>query len=149
MPVTDRVIINFSDFFRWCSEQGITRTRDIARAFGRTPQTIENWRKKAETDSTIPLHVELSCIGYEAIRNETGLIEPISTPLTLTLFHVWRQYYGLGTLEKTAEAFGLTRQAVHNWYIRKRLPKWLNLACHGYAHLQNDIHSFKHSRHSS
>lgn len=134
-------ISTFHEFFEWCAAQNLYRALDIARAFGRTPQTIENWRKgRSRQSGALPLHIGLSCIGYEALRRETGLLVLSDTPLTFTMFDVWRSYYGLGTLDKTAAVFGLTRQAVHKWYVRNQLPRWLNLACHGYAHQQNAMH---------
>lgn len=125
---------SFEEFFLWCDRQGLQSDRHIASAFGRTPQTVRNWRKsrpRARTGAP-PLHLALSCVGYEAARQETGELVPPINQMAMSFFEAWRRYHGLDTLEATGEAFGLTRQAIHNWCKRKRLPRWLPLACIGY-----------------
>lgn len=130
------------EFFPWCATLGLVDNKDISRAFGRTPQTIENWRRGHSRSGMprIPAHLTLSCVGYEALRRETGMFMPSDPPLTATMFRIWCSYYGLRTLSSVAEVFGVTRQAVHNWGVRGRLPKWLNMACHGHAHIQNALY---------
>ncbi len=105
----------------------------MARAFGRTVQTVDNWRKGRSRAGGVPRHLILCCEGYEAMRRDTGMVEPAQAPLTPMLFEMWRSHHGLGTLESVARVFGVTRQAVHNWQTRRNYPRWLNMACHGYG----------------
>jgi DNA-binding transcriptional regulator YiaG len=141
-------IASFDDFFRWCENNGLQRSRDIAKVFRRTPQTIDNWRSGRSRNRVFPKHLRLSCIGYMVNRRENGLIIPTDSPITPTMFELWQKYHGLETLESVAKTFGLTRQAVHNWQVRNKYPNWLNLACDGYSHVQaeakkNSIHEKK------
>lgn len=124
-------LISYSAFFEWCERQGLSGDRTVAEAFGRTPQTVRNWKRNVsgKTGAVPPLHLSLACAGYEATKRADA--DPIGD-VSIGWFQVWRHAHGLGTLEATGEAFGLTRQAVHNWHKRDRLPRWLALACLGY-----------------
>lgn len=124
---------SFGDFFVWCAGQGLTGNQEISAAFGRTPQTVRNWRCK-RTRSRLgvpPRHLGLACAGYAEARRQTGQVAPLPE-VALAWFDSWRVNHGLATLEATGVAFGLTRQAIHNWSKRGRLPRWLPLACLGY-----------------
>jgi hypothetical protein len=126
-------ITSYKAFFDWCRVQGLESDRHIAAAFGRTPQTVRNWKRNQEAASASPpLHLTLACKGYEASRRSSGELVPPFPEMTVGWFSMWRQNHGLSTLESTGEAFGLTRQAIHNWHKRHRLPRWLPLACLGY-----------------
>ena len=125
---------SYAAFFEWCATNGLTSDRLVASAFGRTPQTVRNW-KRALTRSPAPvppLHLSLSCEGYEAARRSTEATVPDFAEPTVGWFQTWRLVHGLDTLEATGDAFGLTRQAIHNWHKRRRLPRWLPLACLGF-----------------
>jgi DNA-binding XRE family transcriptional regulator len=132
MPSID--LSSYEHFFDWCRRQGLTSDRHVAAAFGRTPQTIRNWKKGRSLPSVPPSHLSLACVGYEESRRRTGELVPPFPEMTVTWFDMWRRSHGLDTLEATGEAFGLTRQAIHNWHKRDRLPRWLGLACLGYEH---------------
>ena len=125
---------SYQTFFEWCRVQGLETDRQVALAFGRTPQTVRNWKRSQENDATAspPLHLTLACRGYEAARRNSGDLVPPFPEMTMGWFSMWRHNHGLGTLESTGAAFGLTRQAIHNWHKRHRLPRWLPLACLGY-----------------
>ena len=124
----------YGEFFAWCGEQGLVTDRNVADAFGRTPQTVRNWKRSRARarDGKPPLHLSLACMGYEASRRRTGELIPPFPDMSIAWFDMWRRSHGLETLESTGDAFGLTRQAIHNWHKRGRLPRWLPLACLGY-----------------
>lgn len=127
-------LASYQEFFDWCKRQGLESDRNIAQAFGRTPQTVRNWKKGRGEEglSTPPLHLSLACRGYEASRRRTGALIPPFPEMSVGWFNMWRRSHGLDTLEATGVAFGLTRQAIHNWHKRGRLPRWLPLACLGF-----------------
>lgn len=129
--------MSFGEFFTWCEGFGLTKDRSIAQAFRLTPQTVMNWRKGKSRAQYIvlPIHLLLMCRGYEAIRRDSGHVMPEIPTMTIGMFDIWRQYYGLTTLETAGHSFGMTRQAIHNWNTRRRLPKWLPLACYGYSEM--------------
>lgn len=122
---------SYEEFFVWCKSQGFRNDREIANAFGMTPQTVRNWRAKVRPGASAPpAYLSLACLGFEATRPAGGVAKP--PEWSVEWFEAWRQHHNLQTLERTGGAFGLTRQAVHNWFKRKSLPRWLPLACLGY-----------------
>ena len=123
---------SYDAFFDWCARQGLHTDRNIADAFGRTPQTVRNWKKARASGAAPPLRLELACLGYEASRRRTGELIPPFPEMSLGWFEMWCRSHGLATLEAAGDAFGLTRQAIHNWHKRGHLPRWLPLACLGY-----------------
>ena len=128
-------ITSYEEFFSWCDHQGLKSDRLIATAFGMTPQTVRNWRGRVRSqEGTPPMYLSLACFGYEATREHHGDVIPPFPNMSISWFEAWRTHHGLSTLERTGDAFGLTRQAVHNWFKRQSLPRWLPLACLGYEH---------------
>lgn len=129
---------SYEAFFEWCERQGLAGDRRVSEAFGRTPQTVRNWKRNVSgaTGAIPPLHLSLSCLGHEVSKRD-GISGPLPEEISLVWFQEWRKGAGLETLEATGEAFGLTRQAIHNWHKRRRLPKWLPLACLGYETRQS------------
>ena len=123
---------SYEEFFAWCQRQGFRNDREIANAFGMTPQTVRNWKAKVRPgSSTPPVYLSLACLGFEATRPAGGGVAK-PPEWGVEWFEAWRHHHNLQTLERTGGAFGLTRQAVHNWFKRKSLPRWLPLACIGY-----------------
>lgn len=124
---------SYEEFFAWCESQGLKSDRLIATAFAMTPQTVRNWKARLRSGGGAPpVYLGLACLGYEASRRHHGDLVPPFPSMSLRWFEAWRRHHGLTTLERTGEAFGLTRQAVHNWFKRESLPRWLPLACLGY-----------------
>jgi hypothetical protein len=129
---------SYEEFFAWGEAQGLKSDKLIATAFGMTPQTVRNWKAKARNAApdggvhTPPKWLSLACLGYEAARRNSGGDVPGLPTISVEWFEVWRRRHGLDTLERTGNAFGLTRQAIHNWFKRESLPHWLPLACIGY-----------------
>lgn len=124
---------SYNDFFAWCAGHSLTSNQEISAAFGRTPQTVRNWRCN-RTRSRLgvpPQHLSLACGGYAEARRQNAEVTPLPD-VAPVWFETWRRNHGLATLEATGLAFGLTRQAIHNWSKRGRLPRWLPLACLGY-----------------
>lgn len=123
---------SYEDFFSWCELQGLISDREIAYSFSRTPQTVRNWKRSRveHGNGAPPKHLALECEGYEFSRR--GGRVPSPPKVNLEWFNTWCAANGLDTLESTGDAFGITRQAVHNWRNRGRLPKWLQLASIGY-----------------
>ncbi len=123
----------YEQFFAWCASQGLKNDRLIAAAFGMTPQTVRNWKQRLKSgDGVPPAYLVLACAGYESARGQSGEVVPAFPQMTADWFEAWREHHHLETLERTGGAFGLTRQAIHNWFKRESLPRWLPLACLGY-----------------
>lgn len=112
--------MNSKDFFIWCESNGLISNKEISEAFNVSAQTIRNWKKKGE----LPLWVH-----YASIALESGQEVEV---LNFTDFKNWQRENGISTYEETGNAFGIQRQAVHQWFRRGRFPKWLSLACFGY-----------------
>ncbi|MFC4236209.1 hypothetical protein ACFOY8_13415 [Thalassospira xianhensis] len=131
-------IKTYGDFFAWCEKQGLKSDRLISVAFHITPQSVRNWKAKnsqylaGDTKAVPPIWLELSCLGFEAARRHSPEIMPSFPAASLAWFDVWRAQHRLNTLELTSSTFGITRQAVHNWYHRNKTPRWLPMACRGY-----------------
>lgn len=125
---------SYQVFFQWCRSHGLQTDRQIATAFARTPQTIRNWKRGQTGEQSVlpPLHLSLACKGYEFAHAHGTHRNDSSQEPSMSWFQNWRHHHGLDTLEATGDAFGLTRQAVHNWHKRGRLPRWLPMACLGY-----------------
>jgi hypothetical protein len=127
-------ITSYEDFFTWCSTLGLVRDLQIAQAFGRTTQTVRNWKglPAGHPSGLMPLHLILACKGYEVSSRRTGKLVPPFPEMSITWFEMWCGAHGLDTLAGIGNAFGLTRQAVHSWHKRGQTPRWLPLACLGY-----------------
>lgn len=124
---------SYDEFFAWCDRQGLKTDRLIALAFGMTPQTVRNWKALRKDKRRVPkAWLELACLGYEMARAVSEELIPPFPLVSSEWFDIWRREHGQSTLEHTGHAFGVTRQAVHNWRIRKRLPRWLPIACVGF-----------------
>jgi hypothetical protein len=117
----------YGDFFTWCASRGLVSNRAISQALFRTPQTIQNWRVKMEQGEAPPKHLSLECAGFDAVKAGCAMPSP-----GIASFKTWQNAHGLKTLETVGSVFGHTRQAVHNWFAREKLPRWLQLACVGY-----------------
>lgn len=120
---------------------------DIARVFSKTPQTIRNWKRKHKVaqengrSAPIPHWLALAKRGYEIdCKRPNRRLKKEIEKNGLEWFAVWRKKYGLTTLDKAGAAFGITRQAVHNWVShRERLPTWIYLACLAYEEKVEDL----------
>lgn len=127
----------YEEFFAWCKQHGLKGDKMIALAFGMTPQTVRNWRLKLQKgEGQPPAWLKLACRGFEVAKAETEEPMPSFPKVDMTWFEVWRNHHKLKTLELTGAAFGVTRQAIHNWHKRASLPRWLPLACLGYEHTE-------------
>lgn len=122
--------MNKDEFFSWCEARGLADNTPIAAVFSVSSQTIRNWRRKA-ADEALPAWVPLACDGFDALAGG-GRGLPILPPITIGWLAGWQARHGLQTYEDTAQVFSIKRQAVHNWYKRGRLPRWLALACAGH-----------------
>lgn len=118
---------SYGEFFASCAARGLRTDREIACAFRRTQQTITNWRALVAHGARPPRHLGLEVAGYDLVQ--AGAAEPRPG---IAAFKAWQNKLGLGTLEAVGGVFGCTRQAVHNWFSRERLPRWLPLACMGH-----------------
>lgn len=108
------------DFFVWCVSNNLDTNKDIAESFNVSTQTVRNWKKR----ETLPLWVSFACV---AIENKHSSFE-----FSFSDFKSWQKQNNITTYEETGDAFGIKRQAVHQWFRRGRFPKWLSLACFGY-----------------
>lgn len=119
----------YKDFFVFCEKNNLHDDKTIASAFFVTKQTVKNWRKNASIEKDLPNWMLLAVKGYDYIQSsETHF----NTSMPLDWFTEWCKQNNLETLERKGSVFGVTRQAVHAWYHRKRLPRWIVLACLGY-----------------
>ncbi len=112
--------MQFQVFEKWCEENSYLTNSSIANAFLVSAQTVRNWKRLKR----VPAWVSFAIITLE---NE---MSPMS--LTISEFKSWQNRNSLSTYESTARVFSLKRQAVHQWFQRGSLPKWLSLACPGY-----------------
>ncbi len=130
-------IATYAEFFDWCKQKELQSDKQISIAFSRTPQTVRNWKKPGRDGaaSAPPRHLYLACVGFEILETHPSAVAALTDGKNELWFQEWRQSRGLLTLETTGQAFGLTRQAIHNWDKRSRLPRWLPLACVGYDHV--------------
>lgn len=120
----------FAEFFAWCEKNGLADDRSISNAFSCTHQTVHNWRSgRSRMQNGVPRHVQLQTIGFAAAKSGKHSLPPNAG---MAEFDAWRAERGMGSLEATGRAFGLTRQAIHNWVKRERLPRWIHLACLGH-----------------
>ena len=121
----------FAEFFTWCTANELSDDRAISQALSCTHQTVHNWRTgRSRGARGLPRHVYLQTLGFEARQTETP--GGLSVASSIAAFDAWRAERGLESLEKTGIAFGMTRQAIHNWVRRERLPRWIELASLGY-----------------
>jgi hypothetical protein len=125
-------IDSYGEFFEWCAQRDLLGERKIADAFCRTPQTVRNWKRGVgiSRGGRPPLHLKLACAGLDAERHAGK--GDISKELSWEEFKEWKSMRNLKTYEDVGEAFGLTRQAIHNWHKRGTLPRWLSLVCRGF-----------------
>lgn len=125
--------MNRDEFFAWCHDMGLASNGAIADAFRMSAQTVRNWRGKGGKDGAwqVPRWTALACLGLEALREDPSIELP--REMGLRAFARFQKRNGLKTYERTGLAFGLTRQAVHNWFQdKRRFPHWVPLACLGY-----------------
>lgn len=119
-----------SKFFGWCATRGLAGNPDISRTVRVSSQTIRNWSKKPD-DAILGGHLSLTCVALDRLA-EDGL-DPSGIPeMTAESFKAWMIKHGFSTYEAAADAFGMTRQGVHNWFSRNSFPRWLALATLGY-----------------
>lgn len=116
------------EFFTWCDEREISGNSAIATVFSLSSQTIRNWRQR-DGDFVMPPWIRLSCLGFDTLAKDGP---PALPRITVGWFTTWQRRNHLKTYYDTARIFGLRRQAVHNWFKRDKLPKWLALACAGH-----------------
>ncbi len=119
----------YSDFFKFCEEKGMVDDKSIACYFYVTKQTVKNWRKNAIAGKKMPNWMRLKLSGYQYAHKDG--YQPYCL-MPIQWFEQWRERHNLKTLQQTGEVFGVTRQAVHSWGIRGRLPRWITLSCIGY-----------------
>ena len=82
-------------------------------------------------DAILGGHLSLTCVALDRLA-EDGL-DPSGIPeMTAESFKAWMIKHGFSTYEAAADAFGMTRQGVHNWFSRNSFPRWLALATLGY-----------------
>lgn len=112
--------MNSKDFFSWCEKHKLDTNQKIAGVVNVSVQTVRNWQSK----DNLPVWLSFACI---AIENDYIVI-----PFSVSDFKSWQNRNKITTYEKTGEIFGIKRQAVHQWFRRGKLPKWLGLACIGY-----------------
>jgi len=108
------------EFFIWCGEKGLISNKIIAESFNVSAQTVRNWKKKED----LPLWVSFACLALE--NNYTA------DDFSFSDFKSWQKRNNIITYEETGNAFGIKRQAIHQWFRRGRFPKWISLACFGY-----------------
>ena len=113
--------MDFDGYKEWCARQSLQTDTSVAEALSVSAQTIRNWNEKRD----IPLWVPYAIISIE--QN----LDPM--PLTMRDLKNWQNSHRLKTYQDTATIFGRKRQAVHQWFQRGSLPKWLALACPGYT----------------
>lgn len=118
------------EFFAWCAERGLARSQDISAAFRVSSQTIRNWDRKPDS-SPMPAWVPLACAAIDGLAAGTVSAAELA-PMTVTRLSKWQSRHRFRTYDDTAAVFSIKRQAVHNWYKRQSLPRWLSLACAGY-----------------
>lgn len=130
--------MNRDEFFAWCHDMDLRSNGAIAKAFRLSTQTVRNWRtKRGGPDGAweVPRWAVLACRGLEALREDPAIELP--REMSLRAFARFQKRNGLATYVRTGRAFGLTRQAVHNWFQEgRRFPHWVPLACLGYERVR-------------
>ena len=121
--------MTFDEFMGWAHDQGLRTNPQVAAAIRVSPQTIRNWSNR----QIVPAWVPYACL---AIENDC---EPVE--LTVTAIKSWQNRHGLKTYEDTGQVFDLKRQTVHQWFRRCSFPRWLALACAGYAFEKSSINA--------
>lgn len=116
--------MNTKRFFDWCSGKGYVTNLQIADALNISTQTVRNW-KRLDDDARLPIWVLYAC---EAIDTEIKV-----DSMDIDSFKSWQKTHDLLTYESTGGVFGISRQAVHQWFRRGRFPKWISLACAGFS----------------
>lgn len=135
-------------FYERCLANGLTTTISIADAFSVGGQTVRNWLgdRTAKTPLERPW-VWMALVGYEHLRqthpdeSPMQLITRIKTNaqrMDFERFEDWCQDQNLGPYREVAGAFGLTKQAVNQWFRRNRIPAWIPLAMLGYEQCQGE-----------
>jgi hypothetical protein len=119
--------MNHDEFFEFCKAHGLNTAPEIAAAFNVSSQTIRNWR----AGKRLPGWLSLACTAYAKHRDNLIDIMPTYPRMTVDWFKGWQRRNGLNTYEKTGLIFGLKRQAIHNWFRRKKFPNWIVLGCIG------------------
>lgn len=137
----------YRDFFEFCKNIGLKSHAVIAEFFLVNEQTINNWKKRAkdgtgDISQTLPGWVPYSCYAITRLGSDiqvhcshymTGFPN-----MSIDWFKEWQNRHTLTTYQSTGDVFGVSRQAVHNWFCRNRFPKWISLSCIGYDLLYND-----------
>lgn len=156
------MILNKREFFSWCARHGLTETADIVSVIPVSGQTIRNWLNRLKDEDELKEWVyfatrfyddqvgpDADLRGYrEAYLVEHDLPDPrlsataedqeeegfdFFLPATkVPELKDWQHKYGFKTYKATGDVFGITRQAVHNWFKRDKFPRWLSIACAGY-----------------
>lgn len=132
------MIKTYKDFFEWCEARNLVSDKAIAATFLVTQQTVRNWRKKTGDADEVQYWMILASLGYDFARQRSEHI-PGTLNMPLEWFTKWRTKHGLETFSQTGKAFGVTRQAVHAWYQRERLPRWIVLGCLGYEVMKGKV----------
>lgn len=106
-----------SYFFKWWNKNQFDTKGKIIPWH---PLTIKKWRK--EPDKDLPEYMSLFCFGYMIEQNPPSKTD-------FNWFRNWRIKNNIKTLQNVADLFGISKQAVNNWYRRGQLPIWLYFSC--------------------
>lgn len=142
---TDALVDSFAgltvgEFFDWCAgfgfvdADGNVNTKEVAKIFMLSPQTIRNWRR-GEPETGLSTWVSYVMFHYDLtaeLDDDGGWVFPDIPEVSVESVKDWRSDNTLTSYEDVGAVFGITRQAVYNWYNRGRFPKWLGLACAGH-----------------
>lgn len=109
----------YNDFFKWWDNKFSSKDYMIPWHV----VTVENWRLFPER--TMLPYMSLFCRGYE-------LDQEIVSKNNFEWFGDWRRKNKLHTFQSVADVFGISKQAVNNWYRRGQLPVWLRQACYAF-----------------
>jgi DNA-binding transcriptional regulator YiaG len=113
------------EFFSWAQSRGLNDAKAIANAMGVSNQTIRNWKSADE----LPGWVSYACVTYDRSKENPEVSVPT---MTFVDFERWKNRNGMSGYPDVARTFNITRQAVHNWFKRKKLPRYIARACVGF-----------------
>ena len=106
-----------SCFFKWWDKN---QFENNGKVIPWHPLTIKKW--KQELDKDLPEYMSLFCYGYMINQN-------LPSKTNFNWFRDWRIKHDIKTLQNVADLFGISKQAVNNWYRRGQLPIWLYSSC--------------------
>lgn len=121
--------MNKKDFFQWCKERNLNTDNEISSFFNVTNQTLKNW-KKYDDNKKMRHWIAIVCEGHDLIIKKGCNLN--REEMTIAKFNLWRDKNSIETYNESGLIFDIKRQAIHNWFKRGKIPKWLSLTCNAF-----------------